>query len=488
LPQDLTDHVAVSLQGARSTGAIVLSAGGPPNLFQVRVHGTGGTLTIDFGTLTLTRTTRSYMPRAVDRAMHNFRQAGQLLYQAFGNPFGVILGRILPYQGLEALLDQFYAAAASGAQNPPISRSLAVHTTAVEDAILSQLPRVSLDLTDRPSRLDRPGAQRVLVTGGTGYLGRHVVARLVDAGYDVEVLCRPASRIDHLEQLGVGIRFGDLRDAASLAESCRGKSLIVHLAAGLRGSAQFIMRSTVEGMRNVAAAASAAKVDRVLYVSSMAVYDFSQLQENAELVEDSALDDQAGIRGPASAAKRQAEDIATEALRTANPSWSILRPAVIVGAGRPPQEAVGLRLGRNIVCLGRRAKQLRLIHVHDVADAIVRCLETDATRGKVYNLCQPERITNRAFVDRCVRPRYPDVRVFFFPRSLAQLLAGATRLLRRLSRRVPSAHSRRVTYLFRGASANSTRFTADTGWAPSAHLLDRLAEEAAKRTPSDAGT
>ena len=476
LPQNITDHIVVHIDGARCTGTAVLTARGATNLFEVRLMGERGTITVDFGSLTMTSSIRSYWPRNVDRATGNFVLARQLRSYGIGNIVGVLRRRIVPYQGLEALIERFYGAIQSGQRSAPVTRELAIEVTEVEEQVFDRLTAVRPDVRDRPSRLPASTGSPIVVTGATGYLGCRLLKQLVAAGYDVRALVRPSSKISDPERLGVALCFGDVRDPASLHRIFAGAGVVVHMAAGLKGSPEFMMKSTVDGTRNVADIAREAGVSRVLYVSSMAVYDFSSLPENGALTEGSALDPQPAVRGVASIAKREAEEIALAEMRADGPAWTIIRPGVLVGSGRPSVETVGVRLGNSVLCLGGPRKRLRLMHVDDAAAAIVCCLNADATRGKVYNLCQPETIRQVEYA-RYVSAENPGVKVLFVRRWFASTMAAAVGAMRLVTKRVPRIDRRRLDYLFRSASAASDRFTADTGWAPTPNLLARLKSE-----------
>ncbi len=111
-----------------------------------------------------------------------------------------------------------------------------------------------------------------LVTGGTGFVGAHVVRALLRGGERVRCLVRPTSRRSNLDGLPVEIAEGDLLDPASLARSMRGVSTLYHVAADYRLFAkdpQELYRSNAGGTENILAAAAGAAVSRVVYTSSV---------------------------------------------------------------------------------------------------------------------------------------------------------------------------------------------------------------------------
>jgi dihydroflavonol-4-reductase len=108
-----------------------------------------------------------------------------------------------------------------------------------------------------------------LVTGASGFLGWHVARLLLERGQRVRALVRPSSKIRDLD---VDPVTGDLRDAASVERAVAGCGLVFHVAADYRlwaADESELYRSNVDGTRNVLRAASNARVDRVVYTSTV---------------------------------------------------------------------------------------------------------------------------------------------------------------------------------------------------------------------------
>ena len=113
---------------------------------------------------------------------------------------------------------------------------------------------------------------KALVTGGTGFVGSHLVRRLLARGAEVRCLVRPASRLDNLKDLNVEFAHGDLRDPDSLRRAMRGARVIYHCAADYRlwcADPREMYESNVAGSRNVMQAAFAESVERVVYTSTV---------------------------------------------------------------------------------------------------------------------------------------------------------------------------------------------------------------------------
>nr|PZN53892.1 MAG: nucleoside-diphosphate sugar epimerase [Chloroflexota bacterium] len=117
------------------------------------------------------------------------------------------------------------------------------------------------------------GSVKALVTGGTGFVGSHVVRVLVEAGHTVRVLHRQTSRLDALAGLPYESAVGELTDREALLRACDGCDWVFHVAAVAdywRSDVVKMFEANVEGTRTVLKAARAAGVQRVILTSTAA--------------------------------------------------------------------------------------------------------------------------------------------------------------------------------------------------------------------------
>jgi nucleoside-diphosphate-sugar epimerase len=123
-----------------------------------------------------------------------------------------------------------------------------------------------------------------------------------------------------------------------------------------------------------------------------------------------------------------------------------------------------------------------LIHVEDVAAAIVRVLEHDQTRGAVYTLSQPEVIRMRDYIRACVRPRFPQqLRVAYVPYFAMRGLAVLANAIHKATGFGPSLNKRRLLSVYREADVDSSLLFAHTQWQPAPGLLARLASDTGQK-------
>src|SRR5207302_2447750 len=220
----------------------------------------------------------------------------------------------------------------------------------------------------------------------------------------------------------------------------------------------------IRGTKNVAGAAKTSCLKRVIYISSMSVYDCVNISDGEAISEESPLEKFPELRGAYSLAKRRAEDEALSHLGDILPQWTILRPSVIVGDRHDLFSPVGLRLGELLLCPGSGTKTLRLVHVEDVATAIVKVIQNEGTRGCIYNLSS-EGITQKSYINQFIRKAgYGKLRVIYIPLWMASSVAVVLRFLRLLSNKVPIISQRRLASLYQSVRVNSDAIIHGTGW------------------------
>jgi nucleoside-diphosphate-sugar epimerase len=115
----------------------------------------------------------------------------------------------------------------------------------------------------------------VLVTGATGFIGRHLIQRLIQDEHHLRALVRPQTDASWLEKLGVEIVRGDIRDYAATERATANCELVFHLAAkteALELPRKAVQAVNVKGTSNVARAAVQAGVNRIVFCSSVGVY------------------------------------------------------------------------------------------------------------------------------------------------------------------------------------------------------------------------
>jgi len=170
------------------------------------------------------------------------------------------------------------------------------------------------------------------VTGATGFIGSHVVRLLLQKGKRVRVLVRNSSRRNNIEGLGCEVVVGDLRDLISLLRCIQGCRKVYHIAADYRlwtKNPQDIYDNNVGGTRNLLSACCEARIEKVVYTSTVGT--IGMRRDGLPADEDSpvSLDD---MIGHYKRSKFMAEQVALEFAASGLP-LTIVNPTTPVGAG-----------------------------------------------------------------------------------------------------------------------------------------------------------
>jgi nucleoside-diphosphate-sugar epimerase len=218
------------------------------------------------------------------------------------------------------------------------------------------------------------------ISGGAGFLGLHLARRLLTDGHEVRSL--DLLPLDE-PSLGVQELRGDVRDEAACRELVDGARILVHAAAALpiRGSRDEIRSVNVDGTLTLLAAAAGARVKRVVFVSSTAVYgvpDKHPIEEEDPLV---------GV-GHYGESKIEAEEIC-RAFMLRGLDCVILRPKTFIGPERLGVFEIlfdWIREGRRIYVLGDGSNRYQLLAVADLVEAVVLAARKRAAAGQTLNV------------------------------------------------------------------------------------------------------
>jgi nucleoside-diphosphate-sugar epimerase len=232
--------------------------------------------------------------------------------------------------------------------------------------------------------------QRVLITGGAGFLGINLTRYLLARGH--QVVSYDIAPFDYPEQSQITAITGDIRDLSALTAAMDGCDLVVHTAAALPLYTPDDIRTTdLDGTRNVLMAAQARSIPRVIHISSTAVYgipDHHPLFENDTLV---------GV-GPYGEAKVAAEKIC-EDFRAQGMVVPILRPKSFVGPERLGVFALlydWAKDGHGFPMIGSGNNRYQFLDVEDLCQAIYLCATlADSIVNDTFNVGAKEFTTMR---------------------------------------------------------------------------------------------
>lgn len=322
---------------------------------------------------------------------------------------------------------------------------------------------------------------RVLVTGGTGFIGRVLVAALRERGCRVRVLARAA----HPDLCDVDEWFcADLSDPATLAGAAHGCDTVFHLAGYAHATSRPYpeeverhRRINLEGTRAILEDALARGVSRFLYVSSV-----KAAGEDPErcIDEDSILEP----RDPYGLIKRDCERLVLEACGRQGVHAAVIRPALVYGAGvkgNLASMAAWIRKGV-FPPLPDTGNRRSMVEVRDLVEALLAAAERPQARGRTYIISDGQDYSSRRIYEALCRALDRSVPAWSVPAGLLRLAGRLGDGLESLLRRPLPFNGTISARLLDSACYRSVRAAEELGFAPRYRYEDVVREMAAQNT------
>lgn len=329
---------------------------------------------------------------------------------------------------------------------------------------------------------------KILVTGAGGFLGVHVVTRLLEHGYnDLRCFLRDASKAERLREIATAypaaqleLRSGNLNSKADCAAAVEGVSLIFHLAAGMKGSCADLFLNTVIASRTLLEALEARKdvpvaETRVVLISSFGVYGVAALKRGALVNEDTLMEPHPELRDPYSYSKLRQEQLFREHQLKFGFELVVIRPGAIYGPGGGHfSSRVGLQIGPIFFHLGGR-NLLPLSYVENCAEAIVVAGTISGAATQVFNVHDDEMPTAAKYL-REYKKHVKRIRSLRLPYFLTRLGGGILEIYHRRSLgQLPAILTRYKIATEWGGNRFSNKKLHTTGWRPLISTPDAMA-------------
>lgn len=400
-----TVHALVRRGGV--TGALIVTLEGRPVESYLRVIGRNGSLFADY--------VRSTMQRAIgpgssgiDKLLAPYRQARQLLTGTTAAMARRFLKRQRSYPGLAELFTAFYEAVRTGKPSPLTPESLLETVRICERVaqILREKEAKAL-IAAAPRPVDSRG---VLVTGGTGFLGKEIVRALLARGRPVRVVARrepsPWERIAGAEYVVADIASG------AAAHLFKGIDRVIHAAAETAGGWDEHQRNSLDATEQVIRGAAAAGINHVVHVSSLAVL----AKGSSEPIGDNGpLEPDSKGSGPYVWGKLESERLAVQLGKDLGVSVKVVRPGALVDyRDFDPPGRLGKRLGNIFVAVGSPGERLGVVDVAFSGRFLAWMVDQWDSVPSPLNLLDPLSPTKRALLDQ-LRKGNPDLFVIWLP-------------------------------------------------------------------------
>jgi nucleoside-diphosphate-sugar epimerase len=248
-----------------------------------------------------------------------------------------------------------------------------------------------------PRRGPRRVLVKVLVTGASGFLGRRVISKILEAGHEVVALVRESSNIEGLPK-NIEIRVADLFDISSLESAVQGVNVVIHFAAYFDfypSDEDLLFKVNIEGTTNLMNACVGTDVERFIYCSTTETIGptrFPPGTEDTELRPDFSYGE----------SKIQSEKAIREITTDTGLAHIIIRPAGVMGEGDlyvMYEVAHELYHGKVFALPRDLSARFMFIHIDDVVSGFVAALTPMVALNNTIILCPDEAISWGEFVD-----------------------------------------------------------------------------------------
>jgi NADH dehydrogenase len=214
----------------------------------------------------------------------------------------------------------------------------------------------------------------IMVTGGTGFVGRHLVRELVNQGYPVRAFVRNIPKAREILPENVELVKGDITDRDSLNKACEGINTVINLVSIIRETDELTYEKVnVEGILNAVISSEQAGVKRFIHLSALGAHDNALYRYT------------------------YSKWLGEEAIKQSGLNWVILRPSVIYGCGfnffDRLLQAVKLFPPPFVPVPGRGTTLFQPIAVEDVVKCLIKALKSPAMSGQVYEIGGPEHLS-----------------------------------------------------------------------------------------------
>ena len=283
----------------------------------------------------------------------------------------------------------------------------------------------------------------VLVLGGSGFIGRHLVRQLVDTGRSVRLMTRnPEGLAADLRRPEIEAFRGDMRNRGDIERALDGVSVVFHLARGFCKTWDEYVRDDVQPTQMIGEACIASGVKRLIYTGTIDSYYAGSAGD--VITDGTPLDPKIDCRNSYARAKAAGEDALLKLHAEQGLPVVILRPGIVIGSGGSPFHwGVGMWPDTSVCQIwGEGNNKLPLVLVQDVVSALVAAMDTGGIDGETFLLVDRPCLSANEYLDeleRCTGSRFQRIPTPIWRFYLFDMFKYAVKcLVRHPGRKMPS--------------------------------------------------
>ncbi len=313
--------------------------------------------------------------------------------------------------------------------------------------------------------------RKVLVTGGAGFTGSHLLRRLLQAGHEVRTLVRDPQKLQRHEDDQLDVVVGDVRDPEICRQAVQDCDVVYHIAASFRSgkaSAAELIETNAEGTTNMLNAAEAVGVSRFVHCSTIGVLGHIEAPPATEDTPYNPCDDY-------QYSKMLGEKIVLDYAQQGRVPATVVRPASIYGEG----DLRLLKLFRSIkkglfVMVGSGDPHFHMVHVDDLATGFMLAASSDAAVEQVYIIAGDRSVALKDLARIIAEVLHAAPPRLHVPYNLMWAAGAAFELICKPFHMDPPIYRRRVSFFHHNRSFDIRKAKEELGYQPQVDLLEGI--------------